>query len=140
MSAPPTADNTLLLPEGQKATLLPEQLLDFANEAFVFADLSRTGHAAKAEQGPRCYPAHPQAWFADVTPPPLALSHLKNTRVVPSREHILPLLPKGGVCVEINTRTGWFRTRNSVRAQAVQTAFVRPRFHCVRRFAFHCRD
>ena len=72
MSALTTADNTRLPAEGQNATLLPEQLLDFANEAFVFADLSRTGPAAKAEQGSRRHPAHPQAWFADVTAPPLA--------------------------------------------------------------------
>ena len=108
MIALPTADETLLLPYGPQGTLLSEQLIDFANEAFVFADVSRTRHASKAEQGPQRFPAPPQAWFADVAPLPLTPLQLKNTRVVPSREHILSLLPKGGVCVEIDTRTGCF--------------------------------
>jgi SAM-dependent methyltransferase len=108
MIALPTADETLPPPEGQQGTLLPEQLLDFANEAFVFADVSRSRHASKADQGPERFPAPPQAWFADVAPPPLTPLDLKNTRVVPSREDILPLLPKGGVCVETETRTGSF--------------------------------
>src|SRR5271157_5945539 len=108
MIALPTSDQTLLRPDGPPGTLLPEQLVDFANEAFVFADVSRTPRAVKAEEGPQRFPAPPPAYFADVTPPPLTPLHLKNTRVVPSREHILPLLPKGGVCVEIDTRTGSF--------------------------------
>jgi hypothetical protein len=108
MTASPTAVETVPPPESQPGTLLPEQLVDFANEAFVFGDVSRTRNTLKEGRGPQLFPAPPPAWFEDVTPPPLALLHLKNTRIVPSREHILPLLPKGGVCVEIDTRTGFF--------------------------------
>jgi SAM-dependent methyltransferase len=108
MIALSTADETLLPREDRQGTLLPEQLVDFANEAFVFADASRTRRASKAEQGSQRFADSPPAWFADVAPPPLADLHLKNTRVVPGREHILPLLPKGGVCFETDTRTGCF--------------------------------
>jgi predicted O-methyltransferase YrrM len=108
MIALPTADETLHQPEGQQETLLAEQLLEFANEAFVFADVSRTHQATKAEQSPKRFPSPSPAYFADVEPPPLTHLHLKNTRVVPSRGQILPLLPKGGVCVEIGTHTGCF--------------------------------
>ena len=108
MTALTATDDTLLHPEGHPATLLPEQLIDFANEAFVFSNSSRTRHAAKAGQALSRPAPLPQAYFADVAPPPLAPLHLKNARLVPSREHILPLLPKGGVCFETNTRTGSF--------------------------------
>jgi len=106
MIALPTADETLLQSEGQQESLLSEQLLEFANEAFVFADVSRTGDAAKAEQNPKRFPCPSPAYFADVQPPPLTQVHLRNTRVVPSREHLLSQLPKGGVCVEIGAQTG----------------------------------
>jgi SAM-dependent methyltransferase len=108
MSALPTIDETQNQPESQQETLLAEKLLGFANEAFVFADTSRAQPAPKAEQGPKRFPAPPQAYFADVAPPPLAHHHLKSTRVVALREQILPLLPKGGVCVEIGANTGHF--------------------------------
>jgi predicted O-methyltransferase YrrM len=108
MIAPPTADEALTQTDAPQQTLLAEQLIEFANEAFVFADISRTRHASKAEQSSKCVPCPSQAYFADVEPPPLAPLHLKNTRVVPSREQILPLLPKGGVCIEIGTHTGCF--------------------------------
>src|SRR5277367_4299744 len=108
MIALPTADPTLHPPEGQQETLLAEQLLGFANEAFVFADVSRTRHEAPAGQCPKRFPSPLPGYFADVEPPPLTHLHLQNTRVVPSRGQILPLLPKGGVCVEIGTQTGGF--------------------------------
>ena len=54
------------------------------------------GHATpqKRSRVQQRFPAPPQAWFADVAPPPLTHLQLKNTRVVPSREHILPSCPK----------------------------------------------
>jgi len=108
MSALPTTDETLNQSENQQGTLLAEQLIEFANEAFVFADASRARAASKVEQGPKRFAAPPKAYFADVAPPPLAHYHLKNTRVVQGREQILSFLPKGGVCVEIGTNTGHF--------------------------------
>jgi len=108
MTSFPTVDETLSQPASQQETLLAEQLLEFANEAFVFADTARSGQATKADQSPLRFPSVSQAFFADVEPPLLSPIHLKNTRVVPSREQILPLLPKGGVCVEIGTGTGGF--------------------------------
>ena len=107
MIALPTPDPGLL-PREEQGSLLPERLIDFANEAFVFSHLSRSRTAPKAEDGLRRFPAPTRAYFADVAPPPLSHLHLRNTRVVPSREHILALLPKGGVCAEIDTRTGAF--------------------------------
>ncbi len=108
MIAFPTAGETRPETDGQLGTVLTEQLIGFANEAFVFSDASRTRRASKTDHLPERFPAPPQAYFADVAPPPLSDFHLKNTRVVPSREHILPLLPKGGVCVETGTQTGSF--------------------------------
>jgi SAM-dependent methyltransferase len=52
--------------------------------------------------------AGPRASFADVEPPALNDLHLRHSRVLPSREAILPLLPKGGVCAEIGTQSGYF--------------------------------
>jgi precorrin-6B methylase 2 len=46
--------------------------------------------------------------FADVVPPQLSEIHLRNSRVLPSRDHILPLMPTGGICAEIGTQTGDF--------------------------------
>lgn len=54
------------------------------------------------------YTAAGQDYFADVLPPQLSDLHLKNSRVLPSREAILPLLPKGLVCAEVGTQTGCF--------------------------------
>ena len=53
---------------------------------------------------------HDQAtdYFADVVPPQLSELHLRNSRVVPTREHILPLMPKSGICAEVGTQTGGF--------------------------------
>ena len=50
-------------------------------------------------------------YFADVLPPPLTGQQLENSRIVPSREQILALLPKGGVCAEIGTQAGDFAKR-----------------------------
>ena len=60
------------------------------------------------ERSAHQFPGSPQAYFSDVTPPPLAALYLKNARVVTRRDQILALLPKGGVCAEIETRTGNF--------------------------------
>src|ERR1700678_233476 len=54
------------------------------------------------------FPAPPRPYFAEVEPPALNDFHLSNSRVLPSREAILPLLPKGGVCAEFGTQTGDF--------------------------------
>ena len=44
----------------------------------------------------------------DVVPPTLSEIHLANSRIVPTRDHILPLMPKGGICAEVGTQTGGF--------------------------------
>ena len=49
--------------------------------------------------------------FAEVEPPPLSELHLKSSRILSSREKILELMPKGGVCAEIGTQTGDFARR-----------------------------
>jgi SAM-dependent methyltransferase len=108
MIAPPIADDPVLQREDHQETLLPEQLVDFANEAFVFADVSRTPRPAKTEPESNRSPGRPPGYFADVEPPPLTEAHLKNAQIVQSREQILSLLPKGGVCAEIDSRTGEF--------------------------------
>ncbi len=41
-------------------------------------------------------------------PPQLSTWHLANSKVVPSRESILRLLPRGGICAEVGTQTGGF--------------------------------
>jgi len=108
MSAPTSADHTLEQPESPTGIVLAEQLIDFANEAFVFSDTLQLRAARQESQHPKRFPAPNQNYFTDVTPPPLSIHHLKNTRVVQSREQILPFLAKGGVCMEINTKTGQF--------------------------------
>jgi SAM-dependent methyltransferase len=102
------SDQSLNLNDDKPCPRLAEQLLEFANEAFVFADASRTRHKAKVDFRHNRSAVPSQSYFADVEPPPLADFHLRNTRVVPSPEQILPLLPKGGVCLEIGTETGSF--------------------------------
>lgn len=47
-------------------------------------------------------------YFADVVPPQLTELNLRNSRIVPTRDHILPLMPKGGICAEVGTQTGGF--------------------------------
>lgn len=47
-------------------------------------------------------------YFADVVPPQLSELHLQNSRLLPSREHILPLMPQDGICAEVGTQTGDF--------------------------------
>jgi SAM-dependent methyltransferase len=46
--------------------------------------------------------------FTEVEPPTLNALHLKNSRILPSRETILEFMPKGGVCAEIGTQIGNF--------------------------------
>lgn len=58
-------------------------------------------------------------FFRDVHPPRLEERHLKNSRMLPSRRHILEHMPKGGICAEIGTQTGHF-------AKAIM-ATMRPR-------------
>ncbi len=52
--------------------------------------------------------ANASDYFADVVPPQLSEFHLQNSRMVPTRDHILPLMPKGGICAEVGTQTGGF--------------------------------
>jgi hypothetical protein len=47
-------------------------------------------------------------FFADVVPPELSEIHLLHSRLLPNRNEILPLMPKGGVCAEVGTQTGGF--------------------------------
>jgi len=47
-------------------------------------------------------------YFADVAPPELPDAHLRRSRLLPKRDDILPLMPKGGVCAEVGTQTGGF--------------------------------
>ena len=81
----------------------------------VFAPINRT--LPTAEKAPA--PVQPSAalqqfhdnatdYFSDVVPPQLSDFHLRNSRIVPTRDHILPLMPKGGVCAEVGTQTGGF--------------------------------
>lgn len=49
-----------------------------------------------------------RAFFQDVAPPRLTEAHLANSRILPIREDILLHLPRGGVCAEIGTQTGYF--------------------------------
>jgi ubiquinone/menaquinone biosynthesis C-methylase UbiE len=74
----------------------------FALEKFARAK------SAKARKDIQLFYAKAQDDFAGVEPPPLSELHLKNSRVVPSREKILELVPKGGICAEIGTQTGNF--------------------------------
>lgn len=46
--------------------------------------------------------------FDEVEPPQLHELHLKHSRILPRREDILPLMPKGGVCAEVGTQAGDF--------------------------------
>jgi len=56
----------------------------------------------------RKFYAEADEYFADVLPPPLSEVHLQNSRLIPSRDHILSLMPRGGICAEIGTQTGDF--------------------------------
>jgi hypothetical protein len=64
--------------------------------------------AQKASDAVARFYAAAQMAFAEVQPPPLTAKHLKNSRLIPSREEILALMPQGGVCAEIGTQTGYF--------------------------------
>jgi SAM-dependent methyltransferase len=101
-------EESLLLREGPPSSALAEQLVNFANEAFIFADVSQSRRKTDGETEAQHPSAPPQSFFADVVAPPLTEFHLKNTKVVQSREQILTLLPKGGVCVAVETGTGSF--------------------------------
>jgi SAM-dependent methyltransferase len=107
MIALPTADDAPPQLKSQQGSKLAEQLVEFANEAFVYAGGTGKGNASEEENEIRRI-VSPKAFFADVTPPSLHPLHLKNTRVAQGPEQILSLLPKGGVCVEIGSRTGAF--------------------------------
>jgi SAM-dependent methyltransferase len=69
----------------------------------ALADAFERARRAIAEVG-----AQGHAALADVTPPPLREEHLQNSRILPSREHILERLPRGGVAAEVGTQTGSF--------------------------------
>jgi SAM-dependent methyltransferase len=110
MSALSRTGDSSILHEDHQGILLPEQLVEFANEAFVFADAAKTDRPEGTLQPTRFSPLSP-AFFADVMPPPLAQSHLGNARLVATGEQILNLLPKGGICMVTDTRNGWFAQR-----------------------------
>jgi len=61
-----------------------------------------------ASESLRDFYANATEYFADVVPPQLSELHLRNSSIVPSRDHILPLMPKGGICAEVGTQTGGF--------------------------------
>jgi SAM-dependent methyltransferase len=77
--------------------------------------MSRASMQASAPEAPqkandavaRFYSAAQMA-FAEVQPPPLTARHLKHSRLVPIREELLGLMPRGGICAEIGTQTGYF--------------------------------
>lgn len=46
--------------------------------------------------------------FSDVCPPELRDEHLRNSRILPSRDIMLDYMPKGAVCAEVGTQTGMF--------------------------------
>jgi SAM-dependent methyltransferase len=64
--------------------------------------------AQKASDAVARFYAAAQTAFAEVQPPPLTAEHLKHSRLVPSREETLNLMPQEGVCAEIGTQTGYF--------------------------------
>ena len=102
MTSSPLAEENLSVTEAPQETLLAEQLVEFANEAFVFGASSKNSGAKTAQSAV----LKPENYFADVTPPKLSPWHLKNTRVLPSREEMLHQLPKGGVSVEVGAGKG----------------------------------
>jgi SAM-dependent methyltransferase len=64
--------------------------------------------AQKASDAVARFYSAAQMAFAEVQPPPLTTKHLKHSRIVPSREETLSLMPQRGVCAEIGTQTGYF--------------------------------
>jgi hypothetical protein len=63
-----------------------------------------------------------EEFLAEVEPPSLGEGQLQNSQVVPSRHHLLRYLPRGGVCAEIGTQTGYF-------AKHILAALQPSRFH-----------
>ena len=94
-AAPPPPTTTAVVPE--KKPLRP-----------LVPAATVSGSSDDARQSVRQFYARAEELFADVAPPELSELHLRHSRVVPSREHILSLLPKGGVCAEVGTQTGKF--------------------------------
>ena len=73
------------------------------------AILKRSRHdAADARRGLREWWENSAEVLKDVEPPELTLDSLTNSRIIPSRDHILQYAPKGGVCAEVGTQTGAF--------------------------------
>jgi pyruvate-formate lyase-activating enzyme len=54
------------------------------------------------------FTARNEDYFADVAPPSLTLEHLAHSRLFPSREQLLNMVPKEGVYAEVGTQTGYF--------------------------------
>ncbi len=79
----------------------------------VLSALDKLADSKSAEARKQIYQYFAQAHehFAEVEPPPLSEWHLKNSRVLPSRDRILELMPRGGVCAEVGTQTGDFARR-----------------------------
>ncbi len=88
-----------------------DQLLEMADNAVgsaVVAEAKEAERRAVKASAPERFPAPPREYFSDVEGPALAEMHLRDCRVVPGREAILKLLPKGGVCAQLGTQTGYF--------------------------------
>lgn len=86
-----------------------DQLLEMADNAVgsaVVAEAKEAERRAVKASAPERFPAPPREYFSDVEGPALAEMHLRDCRVVPGREAILKLLPKGGVCAQLGTQTG----------------------------------
>lgn len=56
--------------------------------------------------------------------PHLAEAQLANCRVLPSRYHILDLMPKGGTCIEVGTQTGNFALQILNRTQPAKLHLI----------------
>jgi len=84
-----------------------ENVAPQANETSAKAAITTNSHEL-AVQGLRQFLAAGNEYLADVEPPELTEANLRNSRILPSREHLLPLMLKGGVCAEVGSQTGDF--------------------------------
>ncbi len=83
----------------------PQPIEIQSNRMVTIAPPDLAGHARKKVEQ---FLADARQQFAEVEPPPLSEWHLKNSRILTSRQKILERMPKGGVGAEIGTQTGNF--------------------------------